>query len=102
MGELTDELDRNHITIFVSGGPKNYSYKTNTGKTVCVVIGITLNYRTQQDVNLEVMVNIVRGVRPETITVDISLKTVRNRNEKSVLTKSERLSYSVHQARDCK
>ena len=27
LGELTDELDGNHITTFVSGGPKNYSYK---------------------------------------------------------------------------
>ena len=29
LGELTNELDRNHITTFVSGGPKNYSYKMN-------------------------------------------------------------------------
>ena len=73
----------------------NYSYKINTGKTVCIVIGITLNYRTQQDVNLEVMVNMVRDVGPETITVDIPFKTVRNRNEKSVLTKSETKDYRI-------
>ena len=81
LDELTDELDGNHITTFVSGGPKNYSYKIDTGKTVCKVRGITLNYRTQQDVNLEVMVNMVRDVGPEPITVDIPFKIVRNRNE---------------------
>ena len=95
LGELTDELDGNHITIFVSGGPKNYSYKVNTSKTVCKVRGIILNYRTQQDVNLEVMANMVKGVGPETITVDIPFKIVRNRNEKSVLTKSETKDYRI-------
>ena len=46
---------------FVSGGPKNYSYQLNTGKTsIYKVRGITLNYRTQQDVNFEVMSKIVR------------------------------------------
>ena len=30
LGELTDELEGGHITTFVSGGPKNYAYKTNT------------------------------------------------------------------------
>ena len=40
LGELTNELDGNHIATFVSGGPKNYSYKVNTSKTVCKVRGI--------------------------------------------------------------
>ena len=95
LGELTNELDGNHIATFVSGGPKNYSYKVNTSKTVCKVRGIILNYRTQQDVNLEVMANMVKGVGPETITVDIPFKIVRNRNEKSVLTKSKTKDYRI-------
>ena len=37
LGDLMDELYGNHITTFVSGGPKNYSHKLNTGKTVCKV-----------------------------------------------------------------
>jgi hypothetical protein len=28
--QLTDELGGDYITTFVSGGPKNYSYRTNT------------------------------------------------------------------------
>ena len=43
LGELTDELDDDDcITTFVSGGPKNYSYQTKNGKTVCKVRGFTL------------------------------------------------------------
>ena len=95
LGELTDELDGNHITTFVSGGPKNYSYKMNMGKTMCKVRGITLNYRTQQDVNFEVMANMVKGVGPETITVDIPFKIVRDRKSKCVLTRSETKDYRV-------
>ena len=37
----------------------------------------------------------VKGVGPETITVDIPFKIVRNRNEKSVLTKSETKDYRI-------
>ena len=33
IGDLTNELGGEHITVFASGGPKNYCYKTNTGKT---------------------------------------------------------------------
>ena len=28
LGDMTDELDGDHIVEFVSGGPKNYAYKT--------------------------------------------------------------------------
>ena len=34
LGELTNELDDgDHIATFVSAGPKNYAYKTESGKT---------------------------------------------------------------------
>ena len=29
LGDLTDELDGDYITTFISGGPKNYAYVTN-------------------------------------------------------------------------
>ena len=41
------------------------------------------------------MANMVKGVGPETITVDIPFKIVHNRNEKSVLTKSETKDYHI-------
>ena len=61
-----------HIMTFVSGGPKNYSYQLNTCKTICKVRGITLNYRTQQDVNFEIMSKMVRvEVRDPPAEIDL-------------------------------
>ena len=59
LGAMTSELKPNEtISMFVSGGPKNYAYKilnsvTGAEKTVCKVRGITLNYRASQLVNFE-------------------------------------------------
>ena len=46
LGELTDELDGDYMTTFVSGGPKNYGYELSNGKTCCKIRGITLNFQT--------------------------------------------------------
>ena len=43
LGDMTDELDGDVITEFVSGGAKNYGYQTRGGKVVCKVHGFTLN-----------------------------------------------------------
>ena len=95
--ELTDELDGAHITTFLSGGPKNYAYETSTDKTVCKVRGITLSYRTHQHVNFDVMSDMVRGVGPEKVTVNVLYKINRDTKEKSVKTRSENngLSYCI-------
>lgn len=54
LGELTNELSENeHITDFVSAGPKLYAFKTNKGNTVCKVRGFTLNYEASQQINFE-------------------------------------------------
>lgn len=99
LGELTDELDGKHITTFVSGGPKNYAYETNSGKTVCKVRGITLNYRTVQKVNFNVMcdmvyLNVMCDV-VDPLSVNIPYKIVRERKEKSVSTRGETKDYRV-------
>ena len=40
LGEHTNELETGeHIIEFVSGGPKNYAYKTNKGNETCKVEG---------------------------------------------------------------
>ena len=44
LGDLTDELNGDYITSFVSGGPKNYAYRTKKGKTDTKIRGITLDY----------------------------------------------------------
>ena len=65
LGQLTDEIaphDGNHITAFVSGGCKNYSYCTDTGKTTLKVRGITLNARNVKVVNPPTLESMVKGL----------------------------------------
>ena len=52
---MTDELDGDVITEFVSGGAKHYGYKTRAGKVVCKVRGFTLNVRGSAILNFETM-----------------------------------------------
>ena len=90
LGGLTDELDGEYIIEFVSGGPKNYSYRTNTGKTVCKVRGFTLNYANSGKINFDIMrdmvvskenVDPVDVVNPSKICRDSRHQTVYNRYE---------------------
>jgi len=55
LGQFTDELGGDKIVEFVSGGAKNYGYKTRKGKVECKVRGFTLNYETLQTLNCETM-----------------------------------------------
>ena len=95
LGELTDELDGDYITTFVSGGPKNYAYELSSGKTCCKIRGITLNYQTLEKVNFNVMCDLVKGEDPETVSTDIPFKIVRDTKDKNVLTRSETKDYRV-------
>ena len=62
---MTSELRSNeYISVFVTGGPKNYAYKvcnsvTGEVKTVCKVRSITLNYKALQLVNFVTIKNLV-------------------------------------------
>ena len=55
LGEMTDELDGEHIVEFVSGGAKNYGYQTSGGKFECKVRGFTLNVRGREKLNYHTM-----------------------------------------------
>lgn len=55
LGDMKDELDGDIITEFVSGGAKNYGYKTRAGKVECKVRGFTLNVRASAVLNFETM-----------------------------------------------
>ena len=99
IGDLTDELGGEHITVFASGGPKNYCYKTNTGKTEVKVRGITLDCTARQKVNFQSMCELVSfraecGVT-ETVTVDIPFRITRNTRTKEIQTKRMKKDYRV-------
>jgi len=63
LGDMTDELDGDVITEFVSGGAKNYGYQTRAGKVVCKVRGFMLNVRGSAVLNFDTMKdNILSGL----------------------------------------
>jgi hypothetical protein len=55
LGDLTDKLDGDYITTFMSGGPKNYAYHTVGGKSETKVRGIALNHTTLQNINPDII-----------------------------------------------
>ena len=55
LGEMTDELDGDSIAEFISGGAKNYGYRTVGGKVCCKVRGFTLNVRGREKLNFDTM-----------------------------------------------
>ena len=82
LGDLTDELDAgDYITTFISGGPKNYAYITNNGKSETKIRGITLNYAATKKLNLDVMRHLVDSHvnchTEEKVTVDTPFKITR-------------------------
>ena len=99
LGELTDELGGDYITAFVSGGPKNYSYRTNTDKVETKVRGITLDCTTKQKVNF----NVIRALVylhaqchvTGRVTVDIPFKITRDARSKNIETKRMKKDYRI-------
>lgn len=55
LGQFTDELGGDSIVEFVSGGAKNYAYRTKKGKFECKVRGFSLNYENKQILNFHTM-----------------------------------------------
>jgi len=83
-GAMTSQLKPGElIGEFVSGGLKNYAYKsiisvTGDEKTVCKVSGITLNYSASQLVNFEsIKQMILRRDETDTVTVHTERKIKR-------------------------
>ena len=100
LGDLTDELDvGDYITTFISGGPKNYAYLTNNGKTETKIRGITLNYDATKKINMDVMRHLVdsrvNGYNEEKVTVVNPHKITRDKKEKNIVTKKMKKDYRI-------
>ena len=97
LGKLTDELDiGEHIVQFVSGGPKNYAYKTNKNKETCKVRGFTLNYTNSKLINFESVRHIVTD--PEhckNIVVTNPSKICRDKRKRKLYNTEENKSYQM-------
>ena len=99
LGDLTDELNGDHITTFISGGPKNYCYRTNTNKVETKIRGITLNCSARQKVNFNVIQALVclhakHNVKGQ-VSVDIPFKITRNAKTKNIETKRMKKDYRI-------
>ena len=100
LGDLTNELKGDdHITSFVSAGPKNYAYQTKNGKSVAKIRGFTQDYASTTKLNYDVMKELVcLHVDPEeesekvTVTRD---NIVRDKKESKIYTKKQKKDYRV-------
>ncbi|KAK4874279.1 hypothetical protein RN001_013639 [Aquatica leii] len=102
LGMMKDELEEygsgSYIDEFVSGGPKNYSFKiytptTDTYNTVCKVKGITLNYKNSKVINFEKIREMVCE-NGATVHVNTDRKIVRT-PVYEVISKPEQKRYSL-------
>ncbi|CAB3991126.1 DNA polymerase, partial [Paramuricea clavata] len=99
LGQLTDELGGEYITVFASGGPKNYCYRTNSGKVETKVRGITLDCTARQKVNFEVICGLVylhaKCQVTGQVSVDIPFRITRNTRTKEIETKRMKKDYRI-------
>ncbi|XP_056000351.1 uncharacterized protein LOC130048117 [Ostrea edulis] len=65
LGGWTDELSGDRIVKYMSGGPKNYAYETQGGKSTCKVKGLTLNCRVSRIVSLTTLEKMLKGEEEE-------------------------------------
>ncbi|XP_062621681.1 uncharacterized protein LOC134283252 [Saccostrea cucullata] len=89
LGEWTDELDGDHITKFMSAGPKNYGFRTDKGTETLKCKGITLNHRTPQIVCPGTLEKMLKG-EIEEATVPYDSKLQRTRDHEVVNKPSEK------------
>ncbi|XP_062574745.1 uncharacterized protein LOC134236588 [Saccostrea cucullata] len=98
LGEWTDELDGDHITKFMSAGPKNYGFRTDKGTEVHKCKGITFNHRTSQLVCPETLEKMLKG-EIEEVKVPYPSKIQRTRDYEVVNKPSEKTVRIVYDKR---
>ena len=109
LGQLTNELtckelgcqsvncSGHWIQEFISCGPKNYSYRVNTGQIICKVRGFSLNYKGSQVINFESMKEALFAWKNKTPLELVTIKTeiVRDKHEPKVYNRSVSKHYGV-------
>ena len=96
LGQLTNELDNDDfIEEFVTTGPKSYAFRTKNGKEVCKCKGISMNYSTEQIVNMNEMLKIVKEDRKRVVTVNCKNKIIRDKCKSILLNRVEKKNYRM-------
>ena len=102
LGDFTSELEKDdHITEFVSGGPKNYGYTTKKGKVECKVRCFRLNAEGKSQLNYTIMrQNVLDEIqkpllKPRQTSVYKTYQIVRNPKTYELYTHPERKQYQL-------
>jgi hypothetical protein len=97
LGGWTDELSGDHITKYMSGGPKNYAYETQGGKSVCKVKGLTLKYRASQIVSPATLEKMLKGEEEVHVRYPHFIQRNRQHDVRTVpLVKKYQIVYDKH------
>ena len=96
LGQLTNELKNHddHISDFISGGPKNYGYKTIKGEECIKVKGFSLNYVNKQAFTFNNMREVIANfldIDPDSNNPHQASKVteVKNRTKKNAMKRDE-------------
>ena len=95
LGDFTNELDPSdgdYIQEFISAGPKNYGYVTNTGKSHITVKGFTLNYLASKTIRYDSIKEIVLEDQSKKLMVD-QYKFSREKSTWNVFTEKIKKQY---------
>ena len=109
LGQLTNELSCKELNCnnsqctghwiveFISCGPKNYTYKLNTGEIVCKVRGFSLNYTSSQVINFESMKEALYSWKNKNNQELITIRTeiVRDKKDPKVYNRLVKKHYGV-------
>lgn len=97
LGELTNELASpdDYIIEFVSGGPKNYAFRTIQGEQICRIRGFSLNYQNAQILNFHSMLDIVTTDQSKTLTVTNPSKITRSKFPIKIYNSVENKQYQL-------
>ena len=96
LGELTSELaDNDHIVEFVSGGPKQYAYKTLMNEEACKIRGFSLNYSNSHIVHFDALKDYVCNIQPFRLTTLVNpSKIVRNKDDYEIISQREKGNFT--------
>lgn len=98
LGELTNEIssEDDFITEFVSGGSKNYAYRTVSGKEECKVReGFTLNWKNSKLINFEAIRDMICTSRKSVVTVSNPNKICRDSRKRKLYNQCGDKKYQI-------
>lgn len=97
LGELTNEIkpEDGYIVEFVSGGPKNYAYRTLSGKEECKVRGFTLNWTNSKLINFDSIKSMICTSQDQQIEIVNPCKISRDSRKRKLPNRVESKNYKM-------